>query len=646
VTPDPYRGARRLLAVLLIGSLPVLADPLAIARVASLWPAANGIGAYFIPSHGLLLYLWSPLVVLSSLFLFLAPGLVLAFGFGPRHPGAWVLAALAWSTLVISLAAAIPTTLLGWSPTGRGFVLLVLGLTIGCLAAIVPVLRRRTSDDAPWAAPTDRHALLSMLVVPLLLLIALTPKFYWEAFNGDGAHAYESARLLLRNVVPFWSPLAGPVAHYPGFKTFLSSYPLSWFIRLFGEYEAAARLPYLLVLVALYAGLVTLIDLGRTQSVTAVERWLPWLGLVVYSVVMAFSATYSPYHADLALPATQDTLCLAFFVGFTVAALQGRSAAAAAFAVLTYVTSPAGLILLGLWCGASVLVLRPIPWRMLMVAAASLIGCTVLERLAPSVTATFGLAAPGEEHRTGALVERLLFLQWRDWHRFLYLILPSGILPAMALVAWWRQDRIARVTSVVAVGLFSFFYLQARISLHYFVPAMVLPIAVLARDPWFRTPVTRRWCAAGAAAAAMIALWISLPPDPAPRLRSRVVGSALEDRLGGYDTMEARAFARLTLLDSLFPRPGAPEVPEKVFGGSPLEWSYYAHRGVRAGAPAYILIGAQEPAPIGAILVARDAEAALYVLDASVWADHRAPQPGWTGIAPVYRIRKRTLFHG
>jgi hypothetical protein len=597
-----------------------------------------------VPAAAPLLYLWAPLTVVSGLVLLLGPGLVIAHGRGTHHPGTWVLEALAWSTGVLGLATTLLQAGAGASPTGRGFALLVLGLTALAALAVLPRLRRGP-PPAPWDTPGGRHALASMAVMTALLVAALAPKFYWESFNGDGAHAYESARLLLHRVVPFWPPEAGGMASYPGLKTFLSSYPVSWCVRLFGEVEASARVPYLLFLVALYGGLIALGDALRTATGTPVQRWLPWLGLTVYTVVMAFSATYSPYHADLALPATEDTLFLAWSAGFALALLQGRVAGVIAFAVLTYTTSPGGLILLGLWCGVGALLLRPVPWRPLIAALLTVAVCLVLERLAPRGLAALALPVPGTEHATGALAERLRNTQWREWRRLAYLVVPGGILPAVALAAWWRQDRVGRVVTLVALAQFAFFYLQARIALHYFVPAMVLPLIVLLRDPLW-SGARARAALAGAALAAGVALLLSVPPDPRPQLQSRVVGSSLDDAMPGYAAVEPAALGRSALLKELFPLPSQAGVPDSLYGGSPLEWYYYAHRGAARADAAYRLQPEGDPPPAGGRQVATEGGAALYVLRDSVWAAQRRARTGRGGIAPLFLIPKRVLFQG
>ena len=98
-------------------------------------------------------------------------------------------------------------------------------------------------------------------------------------------------------------------------RSLLFLYPLSWFMRLFGEIEISARLPMVLYLIAIYAAIAGLAQHGRAR-LKATEQSLIWLGLAIYLVVMTYSNTYKPYYADLALPASQDTLAMACFRAF------------------------------------------------------------------------------------------------------------------------------------------------------------------------------------------------------------------------------------------------------------------------------------------------------------------------------------------
>ena len=120
----------------------------------------------------------------------------------------------------------------------------------------------------------------------------------------------------------------------------LFAFPTSWFIRLFGEFEVSARLPYLLFLIAVFGGIQALIAYGQKRSLSLTELALICLGLTAYTFAVAFSATYNPYTADIALPATQDTLLLVCFLGFLLAFLQDERNWAILFLLLTLFSLP------------------------------------------------------------------------------------------------------------------------------------------------------------------------------------------------------------------------------------------------------------------------------------------------------------------
>ena len=104
---------------------------------------------------------------------------------------------------------------------------------------VSPYLSKNIDIISPLSQAYTRTTILMMVLVPMVLLIALTPKFFWENFNGDGVHAFESARLLLVQPLPFWPASAGEIASFPGITSMLFTFPTSWFIRLFGEFEAS-----------------------------------------------------------------------------------------------------------------------------------------------------------------------------------------------------------------------------------------------------------------------------------------------------------------------------------------------------------------------------------------------------------------------
>jgi hypothetical protein len=483
-----------------------------------------------------------------------------------------------------------------------------------------------------------------MFAVPTLLLIALAPKFYWESFNGDGAHAYESARLLLARALPFWPSAAGDIAEFPGMTSMLFAYPASWFIRLFGELEVSARLPYLLYLVALFGVVTELAEHGRTRRLNAVDHALIALSLAVYTVAVGYSATYDPYSADFALPATQDTLTVVCFLAFVLAAIEERWAWMALYAGLTYISLPSGAMLMALWLGAMAAAWKPRPWRTISVCGLTLAGCMVLAAIVPRLLAAVHLPAPGGEYGGVEMLGRFAFLQWTDVRRLAFVALPTGVLPACALIAWRAQDRLSRCLTLVTLAYFAFFFVQARSTFHHYVPAMLLPLVVFWRldviaHPRWRTVVLATGGIAGAAS-----LWLSLPIHTLPNLAARIIGSSIDDRLDGYATSEAAAFRRSTLLHELFPYDLESSVPSGSYGGSPLAWNYYAHQGAGSRATANYVLQPAAASTVGMRAVATDGEATLYVRSESAWAAHRAVRPPTPAGAAVYTIPRGLLF--
>lgn len=643
----PARVAAALGAAVVLLAVSVYASRGVIESAAALFPLAGSPHPYFAPAHAGLLYIGAPLAVLSAALLFLAPGLLLALAWErDSDAGQWISRGFALSLLIVSVATGVAQAAVGRPLRGGSFVVVVAVCALACLGVLMRRMRRDSAWFQPFRAPHATTTLVSMIVFPLALLIALAPKFYWENFNGDGAHAYESARLLLVRALPFWDPAVGSIAIFPGLTSMLFAFPASWFIRLFGEVEAAVRLPFLLHLVAVYGGVLALVEHGRTQ-LGAAERWLIWAGLAVYTVVMSFSATYDPYSADIALPAAQDTLLMACYLGFLLAFLRRERAWMSLFAALTFLASPNGLLLLGLWMLAVWALWKPRPWRELLWSAAMVGGCVAVAAAAPRLLAAVNVPVAGGEYGPLQLFKRFAILQWADWHRLAFLVIPGGIVPAVALLAWRRQDQAARTVALVTVAYFALFYVQAHIALHYFAPVMLLPLIVYWRmtSTWQRP--ARRLAVGGAALASLAALVVSLPAKASPQTTARLIGAAIEDRAGGYERFDPAAFRRAALLDRILPYDSDPRVPAQSYGGSSLAWNYYARaRKTKPEDVNYVLQREDDPPPDSMRLVASSGDGALYVKSEAVLREHRALRPPTPAGSPLYSIPRGFLFSG
>jgi hypothetical protein len=641
---QPHFDAARVLRLALACaglSAPALLDPGALDRFAAHWPAVESGSAYGPCTAHFAAWMWTSLVAFSACALLLAPGLALAAAFGAASTfGRWLLSAFALNLVLVSGLAALLGAVVPQFARGASF-----GLASACLALVCfAFLFARARSGAALPSPARLGASLApTLVVPWFLLAALAPKLHWESFNGDGVHAFESIRLLLVQPTPFWPAEAGAIRGFPGLTSMLFAFPGAWFLRLFGENEGAARVSVALYLGGVFGGVAAFVEHTR-GALRSAEAWLIWLALAVYLLVMAFSASYDPYSADIALPATQDTLTVACVLGAIVASLRGERAWTALFTALSYASLPSGLMLLGLWSVAALLVVRPRPWRGVATILVTLVACGLLARVAPAVLELLGGPRPGDEYES--LLTRFSYLQATDFRRVLFALAPCGLVPGLALLAWRRFDASSRALALVALGYFGFFYVQAYVSLHHFVPAMLLPLAAFWRSGPVASPSSRPAMLGITAAGLALAAWLSWPVSAAPVVHARRIGQHLLARIEGYERSAPVSLAAASALRHLFPSGLSADVPESTYGGSPYIWNRYARRDENADSIHYWLQHESDPAPPGAEKVGAQDGFALYVRDRALWREHAAVTLHHPPGAALYEIDRGRLFLG
>ena len=633
-------GIARSIAIVLGGlSLLALLAPFVGPEAVALVDRVDVRQAYFPTFRPLLLYVGLPLAVLGSLVAVLAPGLLLALALGGcTSTSVWVLQGFALSLVATSLPVALVQAAAGRPVLGLEFAAILLATTV---AAAALLLGRVGSGKELRYPAGDLPRALPLLGVPLVFLIALLPKFLWESFNGDGAHAYEASRLLLHRALPFWPEGAGNVANFPGLNSALFTWPNSWFLRLFGECEAGVRLPFLLLLLVIVAAVIAVVEHGRPKLGT-VGHALIWMGLCSYGLVMAYSATYDPYCSDIGLPATQDTLVMICFLGVVHGFLARATLWTAVWALFTLMSSPAGPMLLAAWFAGVVIGYRKRPWGRIVLYLGTVAGCVVLTAVIPKALAILGLPTPGGEHDAGALLKKFWFLLATDYQRWLYLILPCGIYPVLCLLSWRKADEPARALMAVTALVFGMYYVIVYVSLHYFVPAMILPLVA-----FWRIHRARDWSVAPVAAcfvAATVSLVLGLPKGTGIYTGTRQVGATMDvTAFGGYARMEPEPFRAIMLLEELFVDGWLPEVPDEAYAGAALSWNYYAHAAGDGIPKTYRLAPAGGGAP-GIDPVADNEVAELFVLDPDRWQEHRTLQPIGSQGRGVYAVPRDMLF--
>jgi hypothetical protein len=606
-------------------------------RIAGLYPGPLPTHPYFIPAHAGLLYLLWPVVVLATLVVVVFPGLCLALlrrpasNLAPLVIEAFTLG-LAFQILVhVLVGAGMPER----SPRAEALLLIASG---GACWLLLAAARPRGSA-VPWTSE-DRRRLAWLVALPVLAATILLPVLCWQDFNPDGLEAFTTGRSLFSHPLPL---MPNGRAAGVGLGMLTEAFPVHWFIALIGPVEASARLPVVLVLPVLFAGIVALAELGASRRLTAGEEAALALGLAGVIVTIVYNASYHVYSADMASPGAIDLLAAAFILGATLAWFTRDGPGFALCTLLGFFTRPTMLLWLAL-LGLGSLIVAPREWRRLAWVAAALVGCLAAGAVYERIVGP--LAGLRFEQGSGALGHRLRFLRFTDVQRLLFLLVPSGFLPAFALLAWRRQNAPARVLSVATAGYFGFFYLIAFTAPHHFLPAMLVPLAVLWGVALARSP--SRKLIAAAAAGGVVALVLSLPRTLAVDRSMRAIGAETGYRIGEYRggfSGYREAFEGRQVLDALFPnwQTGGDPVHERI--GHPWVQVHYAGRGTGdAGTANYLVLPVGAAPPAGLTRLTVDPIAALYVRDRELWQRERRSPPRTDFRSRLYDLPRTTLL--
>jgi hypothetical protein len=604
--------------VVLAGVLHFL-SPL-VGRATQLYAHSLPAHPYFVPEHAVLLYLGVPAAVLTIVLVLAAPGVFLVLAFGrARRASVLVLesAVAAWAVHVFAF--------LLWQAVGGSHTAFRAPYLLPALGAWIALFVRSRSGRAspfPVTESADRAVMFWTLAIPVLLTWFLLPVLLWQDFNPDGLEALTVGRSLNDWMIPRM-PTGGATGLGLGMITI--AYPIHWLIVFFGPIEAAARLPVALYAPVLFAGAVSVAELDAPRRLTMRELAAMVIALGAFIVALGYNDTYHVYSADIASPANIDIAAVALMLGMCYALFAGQRWWFVAYTVLTYFTRPTAVMLLGLLVIAVVFVERKdraLLRARLIDLGIALAACAVLlvafERF--FAMAAHVQFAEGTEH-IGA---RLRYLRFDDVKRLLYVIVPSGILPALALVAYRRFDAVGRTLTLVTLGYFAFFFVLAFHVLHHFAPAMVLPLVIYWR--WMLSERPRFLLVEATGALAVLAVILSLPRTLTLDRSSRQIGSALSFRVGNYDGPYAdwrAAFRAKDMVDTLFPPYWKDPDPARERMGSPWVFVHYAARGEIAPSANYVIQAPSAPAPAGFTLVQATDSGATYVRDLGRWQHDR-----------------------
>ena len=290
------------------------------------------------------------------------------------------------------------------------------------------------------------------------------------------------------------------------------------------------------------------------------------------------------------------------------------------------------------------LVERSVLRRDLLIIAVFSTAAVLVAALASQILMLLGEAPPGSEYGIQSILRYFEFIQFTDVRRLLYVLIPAGIFPLFVALAWRLHDRQTRVLALVTLAYFLFFFVQAYVSLHHFVPAMVLPIVIAFRQVLRHPsgpPAARWWCITAVAAVALAFPWGHL----SIHREGREVGRAVAVEIPGYAQSDPAAMRASTLLDRLFLYDWDEAVPRQ-YGGSPLVWNYYARHGTGIDASTnYLVQPATSAVADGWRLIGTGGDgAALYVRSDAVWQTHRSLRPPTPAGSSFLTIPRGVLF--
>ncbi|WP_157054277.1 hypothetical protein [Ruegeria sp. 6PALISEP08] len=618
----------------------VLAGQEVAAILAAKSALADGASPYFIASEVLFLYIWVPLAVMSASALFVAPGLLLALGIatpGDRFEH-WLLKGFTFSLFGVPAAAAAVQAISGIPTTGVAFTFLSVLL---CLPGI-GLISARSNPDIFQGRGWD---VAGMILLPLAVLILMSPKFYWEALNDDGAHSFLNAMLFVTRGLPFWPPESGAIGDYPTPKMVTETFLQTGFMRFFGPYEVSIRLAYLPGLSILFG---VMLGFVRTPDRRTDARSVLGLGaaLLLFSFVMAFNPSYNPYFADIALPMTREPMILLGVLGYILFFTEQRFGWMAVVSTLALLAAPNGILLIGFFLISYFLLTRPLPFRQVIVGGMIAVGVVILASLLEMVLRSSGLTSVSSEFNTGSILRRLRFVTIFDTGRFLFWLLPCGILPGLALLAWRWQDKLSKALTLTVIAYVLFFYVQAyRILPHHFAPAAVIPLIIF----WRLRPVQAAPAPSlvGALTGLAVSAWISWPETLRPFTLTRDLGYriAIETETAPFPDLDEMRVVQALLGEAFPPIWTQAELENRFMAGG---LSVYVHAGMPAPDDTvadYFIRPASEPLQDGEVMIGEVVEGrVLVVRDRAAYESDLGNTNVPISIARAYHVPFDTIF--
>ncbi len=570
----------------------------------------------------------------------LAPGFLVALRTDPSAAPAALCIRAAGYASAVHIVSAVCARFVGPTPTPGPLVhalstAVVLALGLDLLRRPPPMNARRRADDLRFAAA---------MALVLLGAAAMIGKRLFSDLSSDGVEAYEMARSLREHVLPRSPGGTGILGLGVGMLTQI--FPAHWFDTIFPASDAAPRLPILLFLPLVFAGVTALGELGQARRAGWVQLAAIALTTLTFGAVLGTNASFDPYHCDPSSPGALDVQTGALLLGLLEAAASLSAPRLLLFTLLGHGARPTTFLVL-LMLAATVRLYAPSGVRRtaFVRTGLALAACIVVTILYEKVYAPF-VSGGAAGLDSGSLAGRLRYLVFTDWSRFAYLLVPTGLLGAAALLLPHRMDGLGRTLAFISVATFALFFVPAAYAPHHFTPAMLLPVAVLHRLLLSADERCARRVATAAVVFAAAGLFATLPSDPeSPARPYSPVGRRILWQAPELDRDLGRALSAAELLSALMIPCHAAGDPAIYFMGSPLSLVRYATRDPEAeGRVDFILRSYDAPAPPGYFRLDAEHGFALYGRTPGLLEETRRRGLPTDWQSPLFRMDRRRLF--
>lgn len=616
-----------------------------IPAVAALYPELPASSSWFIASHAGLLYCLTPLIITASIVTLLAPGLLIVIACKwAEYPGELVLKGFGLSWVLHFTTTSLTKSVSGSPLDPALFLLLLSGTLVAAYGFLVLRARTNTVTFSMFHDSGNRRRIYWLFAIPFLFIIPLLPVIFWQDLNADGFEAMEIGRTLSTSILPVFPTTSGTMGL--GIGMLPMAYPIHWNIMLFGPIEAATRLPMVMYTVVVFAGLLSLIELDTPRRMRRLEPAVLLLAVAGYVTAISFNSGYDNYFTDMSSPPAFETMTILLIIGSCYFLWHGMRWWFLLFALLGFLARPTILLVLVL-LGAGIWVASPDRRRTSLLLITTAIGVWLALLVGYELlylSAISGEDGPG--YSGASILNRFQFLTFTDLQRLLYAAAPTGILPALALLAYRWQDPLSRCITIVSAGYFLVFYITAFTSLHHFVPVMILPLIVLWRLILYRSD--RHWPVVVMAATTAGMLWLSLPQHFEINRTFRDIGSRtvylIGDYRGDFDAYR-QAIKGAGLVGTFFPYDWDVEDPaQELVGGS--QQVYYARTTGKPAADAnYLILPPGDSAPGEFTLLKSDATGSAWTRDSDRWSADRYHPPATGYRSRLYQISRETSFY-